>query len=224
MKEIEIVFLGASTAFFEISEIIRQINKIKHTYKIITILDDNDDLHGKIMNNVMVSGGLSDVHKYQNCQFIFGIGSMKTRLIRHIIFNKLNLAPDRFATIIHPSAVVDQSAKIGHGCIIHPGVCIGNDVTIHNFVVIAVNSAIGPFACIKDYAMITSLSVVLSNAIVGRSSFVGSCSCITEGVEIGAGTMVGAGTIVSRNLDNGVFVLGNPMRQINKVEIDKELY
>jgi acetyltransferase EpsM len=224
MKEIEIVFLGASTAFFEISEIIRQINKIKPTYKIIAILDDNVELHGKIMNNVMVSGYLSEVDNYQNAQFIFGIGSMKTRLIRHKIFSKLNLTTDRFATIIHPSAVIDQSAKIGYGCIIHPGVCIGNDVTIHNFVVIAVNSAIGPYACIKDYAMITSLSVVLSNATVGKSSFVGSCSCITEGIEIGAGSMVGAGTIVSRNLDNGVFVLGNPMRQINKVEIDKELY
>jgi len=224
MKEIEIVFLGASTAFFEISEIIRQINKIKPTYKIIAILDDNVELHGKIMNNVMVSGYLSEVDNYKNAQFIFGIGSMKTRLIRHKIFSKLNLTTDRFATIIHPSAVIDQSAKIGYGCIIHPGVCIGNDVTIHNFVVIAVNSAIGPYACIKDYAMITSLSVVLSNATVGKSSFVGSCSCITEGIEIGAGSMVGAGTIVSRNLDNGVFVLGNPMRQINKVEIDKELY
>lgn len=220
----KIVFLGASTAFFEISEIIRQINLISPTYEIITILDDNKDLIGKVMLGIQVSGPLSDVVKYQNCYFVFGIGSMQTRLIRHLIFNKLNLAPDRFATIIHPNAVVDQSAKIGYGCIIHPGVCIGNDATIQNFVVIAVNSAIGPYACIKDYAMITSLSVILSNAIVGRSSFVGSCSCITEGVEVGAGAMVGAGTIVSRNLDNGVFVLGNPMRQINKIEIDKELY
>jgi sugar O-acyltransferase (sialic acid O-acetyltransferase NeuD family) len=177
-----------------------------------------------MMNGIAVSGGLEEVSKYQECHFIFGIGSMRTRLIRHKIFEKLNLAPNRFATIIHPNAVIDQSARIGFGCIIHPGVCIGNDVTVENFVVIAVNSAIGPFACIKDYAMITSLAVVLSNAKVGKSSFIGSCSCITEGIEIGAGAMVGAGTVVSRNLDHGVFVLGNPMRQINKIEIDKELY
>jgi acetyltransferase EpsM len=220
---IDIVFLGASTAFYEISEIIRQINNIKYTYNILTILDDNHELHGKKMNEIAVSGPLSDVSKYKDCKFIFGIGSMKTRLIRHKIFDKLNLPIERFVTIIHPNVVVDHTAKIGNGCIIHPGVCIGNDVIVENFVVIAVNSAVGPYSLIKDYAMITSLSVLLSGCTIGKSTFIGSLSCITEGVEIGSGSMVGAGTIVSRNIDHGVFVLGNPMRQISKIEIDKEL-
>jgi sugar O-acyltransferase (sialic acid O-acetyltransferase NeuD family) len=219
----KIVFLGASTAFYEISEIIRLINFNKPTYVIETILDDNHELHGNFMRGIKVSGPLSDVHKYPECKFVFGIGSMKTRLIRHEIFKKLNIAVDRFPSIIHPQAVIDQSAKIGYGCIIHPGVCIGNDAKIDNFVVIAVNSAIGPYAEVNDYGMITSLAVVLSSAKIGKSSFIGSCSCITEGVVIGAGSMVGAGTVVSRSIDCGVFALGNPMRQISKIEINQEL-
>jgi serine O-acetyltransferase len=56
--------------------------------------------------------------------------------------------------------------------------------------------------------------------VIGQSTFIGSCSCVTEGIKVGDGAMIGVGTIVTRNLDNGVFVLGNPMRQISKVDIN----
>lgn len=216
----KVVFLGASTSFHEVSEIIAAINKVKPTFEIITILDDNISMHGKSLRGINVSGPLSDVHKYEDCYFVFGIGSMKTRLLRHAIFTKLNLSIDRFPPIIHPSAVIDHTAKVGFGCIIHPGVVIGNDAVLDNFVIVAVNSAIGPYAQIKEYAMITSLSLILSSAIIGKSTFMGSCSCVTEGVNVGNGAMIGVGTIVTRNIDDGVFVLGNPMRQISKTDIN----
>ncbi len=216
----KIVFLGASTAFHEVSEIILAINKVKHTYEIVTILDDNKDMIGQSMRGISVSGPLSDVVKYSGCEFVFGIGSLRTRLLRHEIFKELNLQPSQFPSIIHPSAVIDHTAQIGFGCIIHPGVVIGNDAILENFVIIAVNSAVGPYARIMNYVMITSLSLVLSSVVIGQSTFVGSCSCITEGVKVGAGSMIGVGTMVTRNLEDGVFVLGNPMRQISKNEIN----
>lgn len=215
-----IVFLGASTAFHEVSEIIDAVNRVKPSFEIVTILDDNSSLHGQVMRGVKVTGFLSEVEKYADCDFVFGIGSMNTRLLRHKIFSKLNVKAERFPAIIHPRAVIDHTAKVGFGCIIHPGVVIGNDAELENFVIVAVNSAVGPYAKIKQYAMITSLSLVLSSVTIGQSAFIGSCSCVTEGVHVGDGAMIGVGTIVTRNLDNGVFVLGNPMRQISKVEIN----
>ena len=223
MKKIDIqkiVFLGASTAFHEVSEIILAINKVKPTYEIVAILDDNKDLIGQSMRGIPVVGPLSDAINYTDCKFVFGIGSLRTRLLRQDIFNQLKLQPSQFPSIIHPSAVIDHTAKIGFGCIIHPGVVIGNDVTIENFVIIAVNSAVGPYARVMNFAMITSLSLILSSAVIGQSTFVGSCSCITEGIKVGAGSMIGVGTVVTRNLEDGVFVLGNPMRQISKVDIN----
>lgn len=223
MKEIEIVFLGGGTAFFEVYEIIRRVNLIEKKYKVVAILDDNIELHGKFLNGVLIAGDLEKVIEYPSAKFIFGIGSLKTRLIRKKIMSKLNLELTRFETIIHPQTNIDPTAIIHPGCIIHPGVCIGNDATIEPFVVIAVNSAIGPNSHIKSFAMITSLVVILSNAIIGKSVFVGSCSCITESVEVGDGTMIGVGSVISRNLPSGTFFLGNPARMINKFEIPQDL-
>lgn len=223
MSEVKkIVFLGASTAFYEVSEIIHIINLKEKTYEIIAILDDNIELHGKLMRGVKVEGPLSLASIYTDASFVFGIGSMKTRLIRQEILNKINIEESRFISIIHPTAVVDSSAQLGYGCIIHPGVCIGNNVIIDSFAIIAVNTAIGPYAYIGKFAMITSLVAVLSSVKIGKSVFIGSCSCITENIEIGNGSMIGAGTVVSRNIDKGCFFLGNPGRLISRIELPED--
>ena len=218
-----IVFLGASTAFLEVYAIIKAVNAKQPKYEIIAILDDNIETHGKIINGVTVVGSLDLVEKYTDSFFVFGIGSMKTRLIRQRIINKLNIDCSRFETIIHPTAIIDDTAKIGYGCIIHPGVFIANDVVVDNFTVIAVNSVVGPFAHIGSFAMITSLVAILSSVNIGKSVFVGACSCVTENISIGAGSMIGAGTVVSRNIEAGSFFLGNPGRLINKIELPADL-
>ena len=219
----KIVFLGASIAFFEVSAIMKAINARQYKYEIIAILDDDIKTHGKIIQGIPVVGPLELAEKYPDVFFVFGIGSMKTRLIRQKIINRLNISISRFETMIHPSAVIDDSAKIANGCIIHPGVVIGNDVVVEPFSIIAVNSAIGPYVHIESFAMITSLVAVLSSARIGKSTFIGSCSCVTEHVSIGAGSMIGAGTVVSRNIDTGSFFLGNPGRLIQKIELYEDL-
>lgn len=217
-----LVFLGASTAFYEVDEIVFAINKVKPTFKFIGILDDNPAVQGTNMRGIPVLGTLSDAHKFPDAKFIFGIGSLKTRLIREQILNKTGLKADDFVSVIHPSAVIDRTAKIAPGCIIHPGVCVGNDAVIESFSIIAVNSAVAPYVKIGAFSMITSLVVVLTGAEVGKMTFIGSHSLITENVKVGDYAMVGVGTIVSRNIDNGLFVLGNPMRVISKTEIKTE--
>ncbi len=219
----ELIFLGASTAFYEVDEIVYAINKISPTYKFIGILDDNPVVQGTYLREIPVVGTLTDAEKFPHVKFVFGIGSMKTRLIRDQILAKTGLAASAFESIIHPSVVIDRTAKIGNGCIFHPGVCVGNDAIIEPFTIIAVNSAIAPYVKIGEFSMITSLALVLTGSELGRMCFIGSHSIITENVKVGEKSMVGVGTIVSRNIDKGVFVLGNPMRVISKTTINEEL-
>jgi acetyltransferase EpsM len=216
----KIVFISASTGFLEAMGIIDAINLVEFKYEVIAILDDNPETHGKIIRGIPVVGSLDLAGNYKDEFFIFGIGSMKTRLIRQQILDKLDIDINRYETIIHPRAVIDSTAKIGNGCIIHPGAFLANDVVLESFVTVAVNSAIAPFVIIESFAMITSLVVILSGARIGKFVFVGSCSCVAENVVIEKGSMIGAGTVVSRNVAEGCFFLGNPARLIHKFEIN----
>lgn len=219
----DLVILGASAAFFELIAIVKAVNAVEPRYNVVAVLDDDVATHGREMAGARVAGGLDLVTDYPQAQFVFGIGSLRTRLVRHRIINRLGLELSRFEPIIHPRAVIDDSAVIGPGCIVHPGAFIGNDAVLSAFAIVAVNSAIGPRSFLDSFAMVTSLVAVLSSARVGKSAFVGACSCVTEGVRIGRGSMVGAGTVVSRDLEDGCFMLGNPGRVLSRVDVPQDL-
>lgn len=214
----EIVFLGASTAFLEIIELIRDINRGKPRYKVIALLDDDVSLHGKMLEGVMVEGPLSDVKNYPKAKFVFGIGSMKTRSVRLEILEILDIPRERFVTLIHPKAKIYSSAQIGYGCIIHHGTVVFSESQIGDFTIIALNSLIGPFVKINRGCMIASYVAVLSKAQIDECVFIGTSACIGEKVIIGSYALVAMGTILARNVKKNDLVAGNPARTLGKVD------
>lgn len=210
--------IGGSTAFYEVMGIIRDINSRKHTYDVVGVLDDDKALHGKSLLDVPVLGGIEEAAKLtNNYKFIFGIGSMRTRMNRHDILKKTGLPSDCFESIIHPHTTIDPTARIGPGCIIHHGVAIGNHVALKGFNVVAVNSALGPNSCLEEMAMVTSLCLVLSGSRIGKNSFIGAASCVTENIVIEKGCFIGVGSVVTRSVTAGSYGIGNPFRVL-KVE------
>ncbi|MDA0194125.1 MAG: hypothetical protein O2887_03770 [Bacteroidetes bacterium] len=221
---IDLVIIGGSTAFFEIIGIITDINAVNKRYDVVGILDDDEKLHHTNIMGIPVLGKISKAKEFKGqVKFVFGIGSMKTRLIRHEILSNTELDYGCFESIIHPNASIDNSAIIGPGCIIHPGVAIGNHATLDGFNIVAVNSAIGPFSRIHEQSMITSLCLVLSNATIGKNCFIGAMSCITENVRVEKGVFVGVGSIVTRSISEGSYGMGNPFRVLNVVDVSNIL-
>ena len=99
MKElVELVMLGASTACYEISNLIEDINrdeKADRHYRIISILDDNAEVHGERLDGLEIAGGLDMVKNYPDAKFVFGIGSIKTQLDREKIIERFSIPEDR---------------------------------------------------------------------------------------------------------------------------------
>ncbi len=208
----KIIIIGAGTGALEVQGIIEDINLTSPSYELIGLLDDNPEYQGNIINGMPVLGNLKDVGKFPNVKYIFAIGSLRTQHVRVEIMSRLNLDPIEFETIIHPTAIINRSVKLGNGCIIHPRVTIANEVSLGDFVVAAVASTIGPYAKIGNYSMITSHVLVLTGCEIGESVFIGSNTCITEGVKIGNLARIGVGSIVGRNVNEKIFAMGNPLR------------
>lgn len=219
----KLIVLGAS-AYPEICEIIYDINKIKKTYEVIYLLDDNEKLHHKRIEGVEVKGSLSLANKFpDDLKFVFGIGSYKTRLIRNEILMRLKIPTNRFETLIHPAAKVYSSAIISTGVIIYPGSVIFCNTKIGPFVIIVANTIIGANNIIGKGALITSLVSTTSGVKIGSFSFIGTGTKIAENVEIGPGSLVSMGTFVHRSIKPGSFALGDPFKIIKKEQVPEEI-
>ena len=216
----ELVIIGGSNAFWEINELIKNINSVKKTYKIVGVLDDNKDLWGKQFEDLKVDGPIEKVENYNNdVKFVLAIGSFRTRIIRSEIIKKLNLSEERYVTLIHPTAKVFSTSTVKNGCIIHYGSVIFNHTKIESFSVISANCVIGVGNLIGKGALLGSTITTTTGVKIGSYSFVGSSTSIGEGIEISPGAQVGMGSLVLKNIKPGCFVLGNPLRVLDKIEV-----
>ena len=222
-KDIQpLIFLGASV-FPEIFQLVADINEKKMMYEMKGILDDNIDLHGKKIQGVPVLGPLEMAKDMDGVRFVMGIGAYRSRLVRYEIIKRLGIPPERYVTLIHPTARIDATSIVGHGCIIWPGVFIHNKCTVEDFVKILPNSVVGVHNLICEGAMITSLVALTVDVVVGHYAHLGTMSAIAERVHIGPGAQVGMGSLVLKNVSPGAFVIGSPARAINLVEVPQEL-
>lgn len=99
--------------------------------------------------------------------------------------------------------VVGSNCKIQAFVFIPEGVCVGDNVFI------------GPnvtFCNVKYPSAVENRMHTMSKTIVKDGVAIGAGSVILPGVTIGCNAIVGAGSVVTKDVDDGVTVKGNPAR------------
>lgn len=217
-KQVLLHVLGAS-AYPELAELIRDMNAAGCNYHVAGLFDDDPHWQGQSVEGVPVLGPLVQAGQDSRVQLVFGIGSHRTRLHRFEILNRLNLPFERFETLIHPEAKVYSTARVGYGTILHCGSVVANGTEVGPFSVILFNSVVGANNRIGPGALLASHVVTNSRVKIGASAFLASSVTVAESVKVGSGSLVGLGSVVFRDVPPGAFVLGNPPRVIEKVEV-----
>ena len=111
------------------------------------------------------------------------------------------------------------SCNIGAFVEIGPGVKIGNNVSIAAFcfipfgVTIEDNCFIGPRVTFTNDRYPPGGRDNWLPILVKEGVSIGAGSIILPGVTIGMGSMVGAGSVVTKDIPDGVRVIGNPARR-----------
>lgn len=113
---------------------------------------------------------------------------------------------------------VQRGAVIGSACKIqsHSFICDGVTIEDEAFVghgVMFVNDK-RPRATTGDGELQSESDWELLSTVVERGATIGSGATILGGVRIGAGAMVGAGAVVTRDVEPGATVVGNPARAL----------
>lgn len=112
----------------------------------------------------------------------------------------------RFASFIHPKALVDPTASIGEHCIIM------ENVVVHAFCEIGENSIFFPSSAITHHSHIGAHSFVSSGVIVGGCSkvgeraFIGMSTVINSYGIIGDQCFLASGSVVAEKLADNFFL------------------
>jgi len=184
---------------------------ISNSYEIIGFIDDSPERQKLTFEGIPVYSR-EVLKKYEDVKVISLIGAEYNFRVRDKIISDFKIPDRRFATIVHPRAVISKQAKLGHDVIVFAGAVITANAIIGNHIFILPNTVIHHDVCISDYSMIGSNVTIAGNVMIGKSCYIGSASSIKNGMNLGDGCMIGMAANVVCSVHAGSIVVGNPAK------------
>ncbi|MEO7561815.1 MAG: acyltransferase [Ferruginibacter sp.] len=127
---------------------------------------------------------------------------------------------------VMPKAVIGKNCTLGQNVFVDNDVVIGNgvkiqnNVSVYNGVVFEDDVFIGPSAVFTN--VINPRSFIdrkneFKKTLVQKGASIGANATIICGINIGAYAMIGAGAVVTKDVEAYALVVGNPAKQVGKV-------
>lgn len=177
-------------------------------HAIIGVIDDGR-APGELVLDVPVLGGqgtlaaILEAGCLQAVNAVGGIGAMSSRIA---VFEKLRAAGFEFPTLVHPSAVVEPSARLADGVQVFPHAYIGSEARV-GFGCIANTGVIVSHDCVlADYVNLAPGAILAGAVEIGEGTLVGMGVTVNLNVRVGAGARIGNGATVKSDVPVGGIV------------------
>jgi len=193
----QIAVLATQTKLFEVVGFINQLAEtVSTSYPIIGTDDDVLDLY--------------ESHQIE-CISI-GIGYVHFSLREKLYDRFVNQIP--FATIIHPTCYIDETAKVGEGCVLYPGCTVGMNSVIEDNVLLNTAVVVCHDDTIQKHSYISPACNIAGEVRIGKRCMVGIATTIIDHKRICEDVIIGGGAVVISDITIPGTYVGVPAKKI----------
>jgi len=188
----------------------------KYTAKICGFLsDDPAKLDGHATNPPII-GSPAEFEPRPTDGLLLAIGIPN---VRRQVAEVLGAKDARFLTLIHPTAIVADTAEIGPGTIICPYAIVSTAVRLGRFVLLNYHSSLGHDASAGDFAVFSPYATLGGNARVEADVFLGLHAAVGPGQTVAADSTVSAGSSVLADVLPESIVYGVPAKTAPRISL-----
>jgi len=206
-----LIIVGTGGSAYDLLDIVEAINARVPTWQPIGFLDDAQPT-GDLRLGLPVLGPLRNARQFADAWFVNVISGDRHFRRLPAILAGTGVPDERFATLVHPSAVVSSRARMGHGVVVNAGAVIGGAVEIGNHVMICPGVVLGHEARVADYCILAPGAIISGLTRVEQVCYIGARAAIRQNLTVGAGALVGMGAVVVANVQPGATMVGVPAR------------
>lgn len=185
-------------------------------YKVAGLYHYQAGRTGELEYDVPIIGSHEDLFALDSLQGMQFALSMGDNSVRRRLAEKLMAAGGELPNLLHPSALISRSAKLGKGvCIeafvvLQPNTEIGSNTIIRHHSVVCHNTRVGAHSFIAAHSVIGAYLELEESVFVG----LGAIAISGKVQRIGENSVIGAGAVLTKEVAPADVMAGNPARPI----------
>jgi len=183
----------------------------KEQYNIKGFLDDNPRILDNYDMDVGIIGNLNSYEIKNQDRFLFAIGDID---IKKDLVIKLKEKGAKFLTLIHPTAIVAKTTKIGEGVIICPFCLVSDNVLLGDFVMMNIYSSCGHDVKVGSYCILSPYATLNGFVILEEEVFLGTHTNVIPYKRVGCKSKISANSVAMRDVPPNKIVFGVPGKAI----------
>jgi sugar O-acyltransferase (sialic acid O-acetyltransferase NeuD family) len=181
-------------------------------------VDDDAARHGTTVGGLPVLGGID----WLTARAAGGAGApplvallaLATPQAKRALAERLGAAGVRFATAVHPSAILGAGTTVAEGAVVGAGVVVAYDTAIGRHATINLNATVGHDCVVGDYATIAPGVNITGRVTLGEGLLIQTNATVVPGLALGAWARIGPGAVVLKDVPPGELWFGNPARRM----------
>jgi sugar O-acyltransferase (sialic acid O-acetyltransferase NeuD family) len=122
-----------------------------------------------------------------------------------------------FASLVHPSCFVDETATIAPGAVLFPGCVVDKGAVVGENVLLNVGTIVAHDSQIGAHSFVGPGVAIAGFVRIGRSVFLGTGTRLVDNVTVADEVQTGAGAVVVKNLDEPGLYVGVPARWVRSL-------
>jgi sugar O-acyltransferase (sialic acid O-acetyltransferase NeuD family) len=176
-------------------------------------VDDNPALQGRAFLGLPVLGPIVTWREVGADAVVVAIGD---NALRRRFYLDLQAAGARFATVIHPRAIVAPDVVIGPGSMVLAGVVVNTGSVIGANVILNTACSLDHHNRIGDHVHVAPGVHTGGEVTVAEGALVGIGATVLPRRRLGAWSVIGAGAVVLHDIPDRVTAAGVPARPLSR--------
>ncbi len=206
-----LILVGCGAFARELINWVDDLVDIGRSIQLSGFLDANPNALNGFPYTVPYLGTIPDYKPKAGDQLLMAIGDPK---VKKALYVDLKSKGASFASLIHPSAVIARSAKLGEGVVVCPQAFVSADAVVGDLCAINGNASVGHDVRLGSFSTLSAHVDLTGWVQVNECAFFGSGARVLPKVKIGTGARIGAGAVVMRGVPADAVVFAPPAKRL----------